>query len=133
MRTLFAVVVLALGSFAQSDKVPVAWRHSTKDDPLHGVSFDEFALDGKYLIPPPHIVRETPTIILHCSDGHFREGYLLVGAVVAHQNPKYAQLERRRDGKYDVTSLEISNDGTSLFFPGSIGLLDLLYGHWLPH
>jgi hypothetical protein len=130
-------IVLILPSLVHAENPPLkeksasVWEYSRRDDPLHGTSFDELVLEGKYLTPPSRS-DGAPRIVLHCSGGKLKEGYLTVGAVV-DRSVGGAQVEMRLDGKLSTESWTVGTDGQAVFLGGSIDLLKILYGHWLPH
>jgi hypothetical protein len=152
MKTVLAVILaaLTLGSawFAQgiSPAETTEWKYSKQDDPLHGTSFEQFVLDGKYLTPPSVATKEQPGLVVHCSNGKFKEGFLIVGGVaqyasssgggVAHsiKGATQAHVEMRWDDKKKPDSdwWEISNDGQALSFD-KIQLTKLMTGHLLGH
>ena len=135
MRPYIIFVAMAAVATAQDATVPQvpAWVHSTRDDPLHGTSFDVFRLKGRYLTPPSKInSTRNPEIVLRCSGGKFNDGYIFVAAVV-DRGADGSPIEMRLDGKLSKESWGVSTDGLSVFMPPGIGLLKLLWGHWLPH
>ena len=80
------LILLALPGLthAQSPTQPKSaptWAYSKKDDPLRGISLDQFVLDGKYLTPPSPFTKD-PTLVVQCSNGKLKAAYLDAGAVV---------------------------------------------------
>jgi hypothetical protein len=132
MKTIMlGTAILLMLSIAFADS---GWQYSKKDDPLHGTSFDEFVLDGKFLTPPRSPKPEDkPSLVLHCDKGKVKDGYLVVGAVVDRSGRGQARIEMRLDGNLSTEFWNVSTDGQAVFLDGSIDLLKILYGHWLPH
>jgi len=130
MSALFAASAAAQESTAP--EAP-AWVHCTKDDPLHGTSFDVFTLKGKFLTPPSKgDGTQYPEIVLRCSGGKLNDGYIFVGAV-SDRGAKGAPVEMRLDGKLSKEFWGVATDGLSVFMDPKIDLLKILWGHWLPH
>jgi len=143
---LVGFAVAAMSAALQTEQAQsVAWRYSKQDDPLHGVSIDQFVLEGKYLTPPSRADRDFPSLVVRCSSGKFKEAYLAVGAVVQFgentsggvvhslSGVTQARVERRMDNKkHGDVWWEISNDGKALFFDDE-QLVDLMTGHLLGH
>jgi hypothetical protein len=121
------------------------WRYTKQDEPLHGTSFDQFVLDGKYVTPPSG-AKGQPSIVVHCSNGKFKDAFLIVGGVIQYtQNSEggvahslkgatQAKIEMRWDDKKNPDSdrWEISNDGKALSFD-KVQLIKLMTGHLLGH
>lgn len=101
------------------------WKYSKWSNPMTGVAFDQFTLEGKYVAPPSHAVGEGPSLVVHCSDGKFGSGEFHVGAVVQREPGAHsfkgipqAKVQMRFDErtKLDDDWWEISNNGRTLFF-----------------
>jgi hypothetical protein len=135
MRPYFpAMIVIAAVASAQDATTPQSpvWVRSTKNDPLHGTSFDVFTLDGKYLTPPSKTDGTPPKIVLRCSGGELSDGYIIVGAVV-DRGAKGTSVEMRLDGKLSKEFWDVGTDGLAVFMNPRIDLLKILWGTWLPH
>jgi hypothetical protein len=149
IRLAIILVVLTLSSASPGQEASpgasAEWKYSKQDDPLHGTSFDQFVLEGKYLIPPSQTKREEPSLVAQCSDGKLRKGFLIVGAVLQHAEDSrgvarslkgrtQAHVEMRWDEKKkpDNGWWEISNDGQGLFFDRQ-ELVKLMTGKLLGH
>jgi hypothetical protein len=144
LLSLLLTVTLSTGS---AEPLPQSWQRAEMNDPLHRVSFDEFVLVGKYLVPP-HLAAAgstAPRLVVHCSAGKFLDGYIDVGAVVntvviekttilaGTTFPPVVLTEFRLDDrKIQTESWSPSTAGTAPFFPYTT-LNNLLYGHVLPH
>jgi hypothetical protein len=124
-------ILLATFSAVAAAQAP-AWVHSTKDDPLHGISLEVFVLEGKYLTPPTRGATTTPEMVLRCSAGKLKDGYIAVGAVVetgAHGAP----VEMRLDGRFSRAFWNVGNDGTAVFMDPKMDFDRIVWGTWLPH
>jgi hypothetical protein len=137
MRPYILILIALAGSAAAQNPMtpqaqPPAWVHSTKDDPLHGLSLDVFTLEGKYLTPPSKTIGTSPMMVLRCSGGKLKDGYIFVGAVV-DGGADGAPVEMRLDGKLSKEFWGVGTDGLAVFMDPSIDLLKILWGHWLPH
>jgi len=142
------LMTLTLSNGGQDIPAPGSseWRYSKQDDPLHGTSFDQFILDGRYLTRPSQTDGENPALVVQCSDGKFRRGSLVVGTVIQHaqgadggvahslKGITQAHVEMRWDERKKPNDdwWEISNDGRALFFD-KIQLTKLLTGRLLGH
>jgi hypothetical protein len=148
---------IATGAIAQdTNSAAGAWTQANKSDALHGTSFREFALLGKFLVPPQHSSVPAPALILHClpgphgfgnakTNGLFVEGWIAVGAVLSSAEPSSGKdfasrvpVEFRLDDKKVQGDLwPMSTDLTGVFlnkpYCGFCTLANLLYGHSLPH
>jgi hypothetical protein len=133
------LAILATSGLAKSTDQP-EWKYSKWNNPLYAAVYDQFILDGKYLMPPSQSSRD-PKLVVHCSDRKFRSGEFQVGTVVQHDPEAHslkgigqAHLLMRFDEKPkpDNDWWEISNDGQTLVFNGQ-QLDKLLTGHLLGH
>jgi len=128
--TLVLLAVSACTAVGQTTE----WQYSKQNDPLHATSFDQYVLPGKYITPPSHIgAHDAPAIVLHCSGGKFKAGYLVIGAVVDRNGNGQSRVEMRLDDKLSTEFWAVGTDGQAVFLDGNIDLLKILYGHWLPH
>jgi hypothetical protein len=118
---LFVLPGLTHAQNPTEPKSAPTWDHTKKDDPLRGISLDQFVLGGKYLTPPSLLTKD-PTLVVQCSNGKLKTAYLDAGAVI--QRGSYqsalkgtlAHVDIRFDEKKPtVDSWEISNDGQGLF------------------
>jgi hypothetical protein len=132
------------------------WTEADKSDSLHQVTFKEFSLLGKFLIPPQQSNLPAPLLVLHCqpgphrfgrvqTNGHFVEGWIAVGAVlnpaeqsVGRDAARLVPVEFRLDEKKLQADLwPVSTDHLGVFLNGphcrDCTLNNLLYGHMLPH
>lgn len=139
MRLILALAILVCGAAAQ-------WTMVLKHDPLHETSWQEWTLEGSYVVAPrdmPSTAR--PAIVVRCDPGRhnfghtrgqFVEGYLYVGVVVDTGEPGIAgdiYAEFRLDtGKLQSSTWQHSTDYSSVFF-GSQDFNNFLFGHQLPH
>ncbi|MGO9012870.1 MAG: hypothetical protein ACLQPN_22470 [Bryobacteraceae bacterium] len=141
MRTVFvpatAAMLLALlpRLIAQSP----TWAKTDRSDALHGTSFKEFRLTGKFLTPPRQSTLSEPVIVLQCrpdARGHraahmndrFVKGWIATGAVLDGGVVEY----RLDEGKLQRTAWDVSTDRSGVFLntPNcwDCNLNSLLYG-----
>ena len=139
-----------------------SWTRADKSDQLHGTSFKEFTLEGKFLVPPRQSSLSAPVLVLHCqpgprrvgksqTNGHFVEGWIATGAVLNSSAEKIAfgarvsisssigtigdvvPVEYRLDDKELKSPYwRVSTDHSGILFDDG-DLDDLLYGHILRH
>jgi hypothetical protein len=143
-----ALVVAALAiAYAQTS----TWTEADKSDPLHQISFKEFTLQGRFLVPPRQSNLAAPVLVLHCqpgrhgpsrvrTNGRFVEGWIATGAVLDSAEPsvgrdaaKLVSVEFRLDDKKLQPDLWPKSTDHSGVFVDDIRLDNLLYGHLLGH
>jgi hypothetical protein len=153
---LLLLCIATVGIAQDANSAAGAWTQANKSDALHGTSFREFALQGRFLVPPQHSSVPAPVLILHClpgphgfgnakTNGLFVQGWIAVGAVLSSAEPSTGKdfasrvpVEFRLDDKKLQGDLwPISTDLTGVFlnrpYCGFCTLANLLYGHSLPH
>ncbi len=147
MKWRFATLffLLSLVAAAQSE-----WKETSMNDPLHNVSFQQFTLEGKFLISPHRSSLSAPVMVLRCqpgehraTNGHFIDGWIATGAVldsvVQRNGAVRIPIEYRLDDKKLQSDYwPQSTDHSSVFltgerFCGDCNLNTLLYGHFLRH
>jgi hypothetical protein len=146
MQLIAVVLLLAsfgVANFSSSQQTTApAWHREEKADPLHKLSYIQFTLEGKYLIPPkqPTI---PPLLVVRCvagshkvnggtANGKFLTGYLAVAAVLDFQAGRVPVEYRLDDGRLIPARWASSTDGAGAFFL-YVEFNNLLYGHALPH
>jgi hypothetical protein len=150
------LLLTAFATLAVAHAQTPSWTKADKSDPLLHLSFVEFTLEGKFLMPPKNSSLETPTLVVHCqpgnhyqrgnhrtTNGHFLEGWIATGAVLdTHVGDNgivsIPVLFRLDDKKLQSDLWAPSTDHTAVYlthslFCGSCILNNLLYGHSLPH
>jgi hypothetical protein len=154
MSLLLCIATVGMAQTANS--AASAWAQVDRSDALHGTSFREFRLEGRFLVPPQHPDIPAPVMVLHCqpgphgfgnakTNGHFVEGWIAAGAVLNSAPPSsgkdFASLVpvefRLDDKKLQGAFWPVSTDRTGVFlnrpYCGDCTLANLLYGHELPH
>ena len=99
---------------------------------MHGTSLEVFVLDGKYLTPPSKGAATPPEIVLRCSAGKLKDGYIAVGAVV-DRGANGAPVEMRLDGKFSKAFWDVGNDGQAVFMNPKTDFSKIIWGAVLPH
>lgn len=93
---LLCIAVSGMAQSANDGAAAVAqpsWTQVDKSDPLHGTSFKEFMLQGKFLVPARQSTLTEPALVLRCqpsrhthgkvqTNGHFVEGWITTGSVL---------------------------------------------------
>src|SRR5450759_1837789 len=91
---LLCIAVSGIAQTADSGAAALSsWTQADKADALHGTSFREFTLEGKFLVPPRQSSLSAPVLVLHCqpgrhthgkvhTNGHFVEGWIAAGSVL---------------------------------------------------
>jgi hypothetical protein len=161
MRSAFQISLLlciaTVGMAQTADSAAAnAWTQADKSDALHGTSFREFRLAGRFLVPPQHASIPAPVMVLHCqpgphgfgngkTNGHFVEGWIAAGAVLDSAKPSagknFASLVpvefRLDDKKLQSDFWPVSTDYSGIFLNepacGFCNLANVLYGHGFPH
>jgi hypothetical protein len=145
------------------------WLYAREEDALHSVSFDQFILTGTYIRPPslgdkPILVQQystegvrrgrrehysaapedgkshPPRLVVRCTGGKFKEGYLDVGTFVQHYEGAHslkdlpqAQIQMKvGQRKQGEDFWEIGASGRAVYFDG-IQLTKLMTGKLLGH
>lgn len=134
-----------VASFSGARAQAPVWKRTAQNDPLHKVAFDEWRLEGKFLVTPRQLTLSMPLLVVHCTGGKFMDGQIDVGTVlntvVIKQTtllggttfPTVIPVEFRLDDrKLQTDNWSPSTDGTAAFFSGMV-LANLLYGHILMH
>jgi hypothetical protein len=145
MRVLIIFgILLASAIYPLANEQGVAWHREEKSDPLHKLSYTQFALEGKYLVSPKHPDPTPPLLVARCKTGGHRysrkgelvgtflTGYLVVDAVLDFRQGSVPVEFRLDDGKLQRTTWSSSTDGSGAFF-STADFDNLLYGHLLPH
>lgn len=136
-----------------SAAAPSSWTQVDRSDQLHGTSFKEFTLEGKFLVAPRQSSLAAPVLVLHCQPGRhgpkrvrtnglFVEGWISVGAVLnsavatvpGEKTPRVGiRVEYRLDDKKLQSDFwSLSTDRSGVFLDDG-DLDNLLYGHILAH
>jgi hypothetical protein len=123
-----AVAFAMLGLALAQENPPAGWAYSRQTDALRGTAFDQFMIQGEY-IDSPSLAGKVPRMVVQCSDGRFKEGFLDVGAVVQSgessegvtrslKGRTQAFVYMRSENREKPVKMlwEISNDGQALFF-----------------
>lgn len=63
--SLLLLCIATVGVAQEANSAAGAWTQANKSDALHGTLFREFALQGKFLVPPQHSSVPAPVLILH--------------------------------------------------------------------
>jgi hypothetical protein len=90
---LLCIAVYGMAQTSDSAVALSSWTQVDKSDPLHDISFKEFTLQGKFLVPARQSTLTAPAIVLHCqpglhthgkvqTNGHFVEGWITTGSVL---------------------------------------------------
>jgi hypothetical protein len=138
---LFCLLFAGLCSLAQEPTS--GWMRAEKNDALHRLDYSEFALLGKYLVPPKRDNPTMPMLIVRCKEGSrrygngrlngkFLTGFLAVDAVLDFRLDGVPVEYRLDDGKLQHQNWNHSTDGSGAFF-NDIEFNTLVYGHFMPH
>ena len=123
------------------------WTETDKSDLLHQISFKEFTLQGRFLVPPRQSNLAAPVLVLHCrpgglhvhgkrgTSGYFVEGWIATGAVLNSAEPsagpgaaKLVSVEFRLDDKKLQADFWPKSTDHSGVFLDDLRLDNLLYG-----
>ncbi|MGA2773199.1 MAG: hypothetical protein ABSG26_20520 [Bryobacteraceae bacterium] len=125
-RTVFAPAIafmlLALVSQLHLIAQPPTWAKTDRSDALHGTSFTEFKLAGKFLVAPRQSTFTAPVLVLQCRpdarghgrahmNDHFLKGWIATGAVLDSGVVEY----RLDDAKLQRAAWDVSTDRSGLF------------------
>jgi hypothetical protein len=136
--------LLFTGLFLPQEPSTSGWVREEKNDALHRLDYSEFALPGKYLVPPKRDnSTTTPMLIVRCKEGSrrygngrvngkFLTGFLAVDAVLDFKSNGVPVEYRLDDGKVQRRNWDHSTDGSGAFF-NDIEFNTLIYGHFMAH
>ena len=149
IQVLLLLCIATVGMAQTANSAAGAWTQADKSDALHGTSFREFRLEGRFLVPPQHASIPAPVMVLQCqpgphgfgtgkTNGHFVEGWIATGTVLNSVDASLVPVEFRLDDKkLQNDAWPVSTDRTGVFlnrpFCADCTLANLLYGHILPH
>jgi hypothetical protein len=139
---LLVLLFAELCLLAQEPSTP-EWMRKERNDALHRLDYSEFALPGKYLVPPKRENPTRPMLIVRCKEGahrygngklngKFLAGFLAVDAVLDFRTDGVPVEYRIDEGKLQYRNWEHSTDGSGAFF-NDIEFNTLVYGHFMPH
>lgn len=144
-----SILVLLTSTLAFSQQPE--WKQTAVNDPLRGVAFEQFTLEGRFLVPPQHSQMTAPALVVQCqpgkhrtTNGLFMAGWIATGAVLNSVVQRNAAIripvEYRLDDKKlqsdfwqrsrDTTAIMLNDNG---FLTNDCNINTLLYGHCAKH